>query len=378
MVLTRSGDEQGSSAAVPAADVTDVTEPIIGPFSAGQAREAQPIAAPRLARHVVTLSDGHQIGLAVSGRGVPLVVIHGFSAEGFLYAQTLSRLVAKGFKVVALDMAGHGGSQGLPSLGRDLGDYAELLGRTLDELGIGSTILAGHSMGGRVVAQLAATRPERTIGVLLVDAIVGDQWDLMVMLNRANPIFYAGLGGLLMLDTVSTLPVFRDPVQAMKLGRLVTPTLISHVLQPWRLVGGVASIFRSRSSRHYLETLAAERVPVFVLHGDRDVAIPICTARSAARRAHGELITVAGGTHSWLLKDPETLPAIVDDLLEDSLGDAIRNVLGQAGAASVEEIESLLYEQGAPILALTPEPRPTRSGEKHRRPRYRWERSAER
>lgn len=377
-MLTRSGDEHDSQAGAPATDATEVTEPIIGPLSSGQVRDAEPVAAPRLARHVVTLSDGHQIGLAVSGRGVPLVVIHGFSAEGFLYAQTLSRLVAKGFKVVALDMAGHGGTQGLPTLGRDMGDYADLLGRALDELGIRSCILAGHSMGGRVVAQLAAARPDRTIGVLLIDAIVGDQWDTMVLLNRANPVFYAGIGSLLMLDTVSTLPVFRDPVQAMKLGRLVTPTLIGHVLQPWRLVGGVASIFRSRSSRHYLETLAAEEVPVFVLHGDRDIAIPICTGRSAARRAHGELITVAGGTHSWLLKDPETLPAIVEDLLGDRLGDAIRNVLGQGGAASVEEIEELLYEPEAPILALTPEPRLTRSGEKHRRPRYRWERSAER
>ena len=29
----------------------------------------------------------------LAGRGIPLVVVHGFSAEGFLYAQTLSRLV---------------------------------------------------------------------------------------------------------------------------------------------------------------------------------------------------------------------------------------------------------------------------------------------
>ena len=34
------------------------------------------------------------------------VVVHGFTAEGFLYAQTLNRLVRKGFKVIAIDMAG--------------------------------------------------------------------------------------------------------------------------------------------------------------------------------------------------------------------------------------------------------------------------------
>ena len=48
---------------------------------------------------------------------MPLVVVHGFTAEGFLYAQTLNRLVSKGFKVIAIDMAGHGGTQGLPPSG---------------------------------------------------------------------------------------------------------------------------------------------------------------------------------------------------------------------------------------------------------------------
>ena len=83
---------------------------------------------PRLARHSFTLSSGHRVGLIVSGRGVPLVVVHGFTAEGFLYAQTLQRLVDTGFKVVAIDMAGHGGTQGLPLSGGHLGDYAALDG----------------------------------------------------------------------------------------------------------------------------------------------------------------------------------------------------------------------------------------------------------
>ena len=107
----RPGPPPGHGA--PLADDYELTDPIVGPAQA--AEEPILIHSPRLARHTVTLSDGHRIGLAVSGRGVPLVVVHGFTAEGFLYAQTLSRLVTKGFKVVAIDMAGHGGTQGLPT-----------------------------------------------------------------------------------------------------------------------------------------------------------------------------------------------------------------------------------------------------------------------
>lgn len=350
--------------------MTAVSEPFDGPSLDDPG--AIPVAAPRLARHSFALSDGHRVGLAVSGRGVPLVVVHGFTAEGFLYAQTLHRLVGKGFKVIAIDMAGHGGTQGLPTSGGRLGDYAELMARAVEELGIRRAVFAGHSMGGRVVAQLAALEPDRAIATLLIDAIVGDEWDWMVRVFRVSPPLLMLLGAALLADTASTLPLFADPDQARKLGRLVTPTMVGHALQPWRLLGPGVSILRSRGSHKVLDELAANEVPTFVISGERDMIVPVCSARSAARRANGELVVVEGASHSWLLKDPETLPAIVAELLQGRLGDAIRAHLPAAGADTIDEIESLLYEPDAPVLALTPELTYTRLPEAHRRPRYRW------
>jgi len=350
--------------------MSGVTQPITGP--AIEPAGTTPVSAPRLARHSFTLSDGHRIGLSVSGRGVPLVVVHGFTAEGFLYAQTLNRLVRKGFKVIAIDMAGHGGTQGLPHTAARLGEYSDLMGRAIEELGIKQSVLAGHSMGGRVVAQLAADRPGSTIATLLIDAIVGDQWDLMVNVFRVNPWLLGALGGVLAADTISTVPFLRDPEQAVKLGRLGLPTFVGHAVQPWRLLGPAVSILRSQSSKGILDELKAQAVPTFVIHGDRDLIVPICTARSAARRSGGRLITVKGAAHSWLLKDPETLPAIVSALLEDELGAAIRTKITAAGARSVEQLEDIFYVDDAPILQLTPELAFTRLDEIHRRPRYTW------
>src|SRR5258705_13711587 len=111
--------------------MAEVTTPIVGPtrteVDPGEGR----VVMPQLARHLGTLDDGHQVGVAVCGRGVPLVVVHGFSAEGILYAQTLSRIVDLGFKVVAVDTAGHGGTLGLPTGADTLENYAKLLGRVL-------------------------------------------------------------------------------------------------------------------------------------------------------------------------------------------------------------------------------------------------------
>lgn len=329
-------------------------------------------AVPRLARHSFTLADGHRVGLTVSGRGVPLVVVHGFTAEGFLYAQTLQRLVSKGFKVVAVDMAGHGGTQGLPLSGGHLGDYAHLMGRVIEELGIRKAVIAGHSMGGRVTAQLAAQQPQRTVAALLIDAIVGDQWDLMVNVFRVNPFLLAPMGAALALDAMATLPLVHDPRQAAKLGKLLMPTLVGHAVRPWRLIGPATSILRTKGSRGILDALALEEVPTFVLHGDRDLIVPFVTAKSAAKRANGQLITIKRGGHSWLLRDPETLPAIMDDLLRGRLGDAIREAIGAAGAVSTAELESIFYEPDAPILALSPGKGVGRPAQPHQPPVYTW------
>jgi len=348
-----------------------VTQPIVGPSAAPSA--AGSLAAPRLARHSFTLNDGHRVGLAVSGRGVPLVVVHGFTAEGFLYAQTLHRLVGRGFKVIAIDMAGHGATQGLPLSGGHLGDYAELMGRVIEELGIRKAVIAGHSMGGRVTAQLAAQRPDHTIAALLIDAIVGDQWDFMVNLFRFNPFLLMPLGVGLALDAVATLPLLDDPRQAAKLGRLLAPTLIGHATRPWRLVGPAASILRTKGSRGILDELALDEVPTFVIHGDRDLIVPFATATSAAKRSNATLVTVRKGGHSWMLRDPETLPAIVAELLRGRLGDAIRESIGAAGAGSRDELESIFYEPDAPIHGLTPPVGPVPVlDDDHQLPKYSW------
>ncbi|CAN5565381.1 alpha/beta hydrolase [soil metagenome] len=352
-----------------------LTEPIIGPGGVPVTAEGAP-TSPRLVRRTLTLDDGHQVCLAVCGRGVPLVLVHGFSAEGLLYAQTLSRLVSMGFKVVALDAAGHGGTQGLPTGGRNLGAYTRLLGRALDALGIERAVLAGHSMGGRLVTELAAVEPERAIAVVLLDAIVGDTWDRMVNVFRVAPPLMAGLAAVLAADTVSTVPVLHDRRQAAKLGRLVAPVIVGHLRRPWRMIGPGISILRSGGSRWMLERIAAERIPLVAVHADRDLVVPLSTAASAARRARGELVTVHRASHSWLLKDPETLPAIIAELRGGRLGAAIRTAVVTAGLdpdqASDDALESAFYAPDALVVALTPEPHGAVSAATPRPPRYRW------
>lgn len=355
---------------------TDGTGALLGPSD----EAVPPGSTPRLARHVLELADGHQVGVAVSGRGVPIVMVHGFTAEGMLYAQTLNRIVRAGFKVVAIDTAGHGSTQGLPGGGARFEEYARLFGRVIDDLGIKKAVVAGHSMGGRLVTEWAARNPDRAQTVILLDAIVGDPWDRLVSVSRVNPLVLAGVGGILLADSMATVPFLRDPTQAAKFARLARPMVAAHATNPLRLAGPAISILRSRSSKWMLERLRRERVPLVAIHGDRDIVVPLSTARSAARLAGGLVVVVKGGRHSWLLKDPETLPAILRQLFDTPQAQADRArdfaELGLTPDASVDEVEAAFYDEDALIHELTPEldlealeafdPEP-------RTPRYRWE-----
>ncbi len=329
----------------------------------------------RLSRHRIRLADGHVVSALVAGRGVPLVVVHGFSAEGLLYAQSLSRLVSMGFKVVAIDTAGHGGTAVLPRDGLELAAYSRLLGRAVDELGIRRAVFAGHSMGGRLVTELVAADPSRAIAVLLLDAIVGDTWDNIVTACRWWPPLLSVFASAAVIDSLTTLAL-NDATQMAKLARLWGGTAWGDLSRPWQLLNPFISVLRSPGSRSMLEALRAADVPVVVIHGERDLVVPLATARDAARRSGGDLVVVKGAGHSWLLSDPETFPRIVGELLGGRLGDAYEQALVDAGlepgSATTDEIEDALYAPDAPVRALTPELDYLRSN-RRRVPRYRWE-----
>jgi pimeloyl-ACP methyl ester carboxylesterase len=329
----------------------------------------------RLFRHEFRLADGHRMCASVAGRGIPLVVVHGFAAEGLIYAQTLSRLVSMGFKVITIDTAGHGGTATLPRDGLELGAYSRLLGRAIEELGIRRAVLAGHSMGGRLVTELAAQDPDKAVALLLLDAVVGATWDQMIAACRLWPPLLGLLGTAALVDGLTTVP-FDDTGQTTKLAKLLGRTVWNDFSKPWHLLGPFVSLLRSGASGPLLDRLAEAEVPVFVIHGSRDWVVPLATGRDAARRARGDLVVVQGAPHSWLLQDPETFAAIMGQLLRGRLGAAYEAALVDAGldpaTATTDDIEDALYEPDAPVRALTPELSWARS-ERPRFPRFRWD-----
>jgi pimeloyl-ACP methyl ester carboxylesterase len=101
------------------------------------------------------------------GRGEPVLFLHGFSLGAAHWAPLMAQLPT--FRRVAVDMPGHGGSDGVDYDGVDLRRwYRQMLIGCLDRLGLDSVHLVGHSQGAMLGAFLALDAPERVRSLVAI------------------------------------------------------------------------------------------------------------------------------------------------------------------------------------------------------------------
>ena len=276
----------------------------------------------RLRRQIVSV-DGHDVGVATAGSGIPLVFAHGFGVESMLYAQTLARTAALGFRVIAIDVAGHGQSDATGWLPNFEG-YVQRFARTVEILGIERAIFMGHSMGGRVACEIVARQPEHAIALLLLDPIVGAPWDAIRPWLRWCPPLLGVYGAAAVIDVAGTLPAFVDGRQSIKIGLQARGALGNIFAAPWNGLLAGAAILRAADTVGILDSIGRANVPAAVVQGDADLLVSDATARDTASRLRATFVRVAKGRHSWMVRDPEALPAIVAELRKGLLGNAVR------------------------------------------------------
>jgi pimeloyl-ACP methyl ester carboxylesterase len=110
-------------------------------------------------------SPGVSIDYFAAGEGRPLALVHGITESRRTWDPLLAPLIAQGYRVIAVDLRGHGGSSRVAPY--DLATMAGDLGAVLQAEGVDDALLVGHSLGGAVVSAYAAGGPCR--GVVNVD-----------------------------------------------------------------------------------------------------------------------------------------------------------------------------------------------------------------
>jgi pimeloyl-ACP methyl ester carboxylesterase len=216
---------------------------------------------------------------AGSGRGSPVVLLHGFGSSIYTWKDVLPAL-ARDHDVAAFDFPGFGESDQPPDLSFER--YPRLVIALMDRLGFAKACLVGNSMGGAVGVLVAATFPERVSALALIDSAgfnlaPGDRPALVrLVTSSAAGAIVGGLPVRRLLVEVALRQVFAGDA-------LVTDERVAEYLAPLRRPGALASIRSLSASRGLApnavrDALPRVPAPVLIVWGREDRWIPVSNA----------------------------------------------------------------------------------------------------
>jgi pimeloyl-ACP methyl ester carboxylesterase len=194
----------------------------------------------------------------------PLVFVHGYAlrSSGDLYEKLFANL-SREFVVYAIDLRGHGGSNGPESGPWSLAANADDVASFVEQLGLQGAVYAGHSIGG-YIGMLTEIRHPGTFSILclLATGPVGG--------GRSNPEGIADIfiqdGGdqAVMRDTLGPMYLRPDP-RGAGLAAAACSVIASSVHE---------AFFLEYQSASLEDRIAEINSAVLLVNGARDTVVP--------------------------------------------------------------------------------------------------------
>jgi pimeloyl-ACP methyl ester carboxylesterase len=130
----------------------------------------KPASPPSNFKHHTALVNGVNIHYVIGGEGEPLVLVHGFGQNWYMWNRLLPEL-SKHFTIIAPDLRGVGESD-KPANGYDKKTMATDVHELVKSLGYKNINLAGHDIGLMVAYAYAAQYPGEVKKLALMDALL--------------------------------------------------------------------------------------------------------------------------------------------------------------------------------------------------------------
>ncbi len=232
-----------------------------------------------------------------------IVLIHGFPLDRRVW-DACARSLSTQATCHALDLPGFGANN-LTAL--TMADFAEYVAGYIHETIGGPTFVAGLSMGGYVVLELLAMRPELVRGVVLVDTkIVADNETQKTNRNRMIDAARSGPAAIVseMLPNMTAPGMAdRDP-EGWQTLQTIMQTVTSKTM--------MASLAAMRDRQDHTQTIARTKVPVLAVVGALDaITPPACADQVLAANAAAQKIVISGAGHMAPLEAPQAVAAAI-------------------------------------------------------------------
>jgi len=265
--------------------------------------------------------EGVGIHFTEVGRGRPVVFIHGFGASMDTW-RFLADGLKEEYRLVFLDLKGHGYSDRPHDSRYSLQDHAEIVLGLMEHLRLSNVVLVGHSLGSAIALLVALKAqkisPKKVSGiVLLAGSVDPEKLPLFLRLLRF-PIF----GWLVMKLTTASFRTRLALKRSFYKQEQVTDSLVELYAKYQRIPGTdytllkTAEDFVPADSSQLRNDLQKLQIPVLNIAGAHDEIIPKATAEEVCRLLpRCRLAVVEGVGHVPHEESPEKVIPLLRNFL---------------------------------------------------------------
>ncbi|GAA4361350.1 alpha/beta fold hydrolase [Paeniglutamicibacter cryotolerans] len=245
-----------------------------------------------------------------SGSENVLLLLHGHAFDRSMWEPQIGHFAALGWRVIAPDLRGFGGSGLTPGIVYTEEFTADTVA-LLDHLGIDTAVVLGYSMGGQVAMEIQHSHPQRVRALAIVDTIpqgedaagkrrrnvVADRLVTEGMHDYAADVLGLMIGGY----NVEKLPAVAGKVLEM--------------IRASSAVGSAAAMRGRAARRDFSGTLSAVTVPALVVVGADDAFDGGAAVHMHELMPHSTLAVIEGAGHTPSMEQPASFNAVLQAFL---------------------------------------------------------------
>jgi pimeloyl-ACP methyl ester carboxylesterase len=262
---------------------------------------------------------GKKIYYSDEGTGFPVVLIHGYLETADIW-KDFSQAISERFRVLAIDLPGHGHSD-IYGESHTMEFLAEVTCGLMDTLGIEKVFMAGHSLGGYVALAFLEKFPARLSGYCLFHSHpFADSEEALRKREREIMIVKAGKKFLMYPENVKRM--FADSNVDMFAGQLESSKKIASGIRG----EGIVAVLKGMCARpSRLKIMEEGKVPCLWILGAMDNYITCDAIRQkVSLPANAELLILENSGHLGFIEEKEkSARALTDFILNVALSPSL-------------------------------------------------------
>lgn len=231
-----------------------------------------------------------------------IFLIHGFSASTFCWRNNVNAFTQAGYNVVAVDIPPFGFSDREANINHSTTNRCRLLWMLADSLKKDKWIIGGHSMGGSIAAVMAATHPEKTEKLILIDGVAlsvkKNKTSISQYVLRFQPIHkWADVIGKNFFYNDKKFEELLTSAYAQK----PDSTAVAGYKHPFMYKGLASGIFKTYTYNNEISDVdmsVLDKIPTIIFWGEKDTWVPLNSGQAYKKtHPHAQLEIIKGAGH---------------------------------------------------------------------------------